>query len=88
VSAVRPAVRPGGLGQLRESTVRLFSPEKTIADCFKYRNEIGLDVAIESLRAYKEKKPTQRMPPYKMPYPPTGLFSRRVFLFIWPNWPH
>ena len=33
--------------------VRIYSPEKTIADCFKYRNKIGLDVAIEALRAYR-----------------------------------
>ena len=31
-------------------TVRLFSPAKTVADLFKYRNKIGLDVALESLR--------------------------------------
>jgi predicted transcriptional regulator of viral defense system len=31
-------------------TVRVFSAAKTVADCFKYRNKIGLDVAIESLR--------------------------------------
>ena len=30
--------------------VRITSPSKTIADCFKYRNKIGLDVAIEALR--------------------------------------
>ena len=30
--------------------VRIYSPAKTVADCFKYRNKIGLDVAIESLR--------------------------------------
>src|SRR5581483_9977497 len=34
--------------------VMIFSPEKTIADCFKYRNKIGLDIAIEALRAYRE----------------------------------
>lgn len=32
--------------------VRIFSPEKTIADCFKYRNKIGLDLALEALRLY------------------------------------
>jgi predicted transcriptional regulator of viral defense system len=37
--------------------VRLYSPEKTIADCFKYRNKIGLDVAIEALRIYRERTP-------------------------------
>ncbi len=35
--------------------VRMYSPEKSIADCFKYRNKIGLDVAIEALRTYRER---------------------------------
>lgn len=30
--------------------VKVYSPAKTVADCFKYRNKIGLDVAIEALR--------------------------------------
>ena len=30
--------------------VLIYSPAKTIADCFKYRNKIGLDVAVEALR--------------------------------------
>lgn len=30
--------------------VKLYSPAKTVADCFKYRNKIGIEVAIESLR--------------------------------------
>jgi predicted transcriptional regulator of viral defense system len=42
--------------------VRVYSPEKTIADCFKYRNKIGLDVAIEALRNYRERK---RKPDFK-----------------------
>lgn len=32
--------------------VRVFSAEKTLADCFKFRNKIGLDVAVEALRMY------------------------------------
>lgn len=36
--------------------VRIYTPAKTIADCFKYRNKIGLDVAIEALReGWREK---------------------------------
>lgn len=35
--------------------LRVYSPEKTIADCFKYRNKIGLDVAIEALRTYRQR---------------------------------
>ncbi len=31
-------------------SVRIYSAAKTIADCFKYRNKIGLDVALEALR--------------------------------------
>lgn len=30
--------------------VRIYSPAKTVVDCFKYRNKIGVDVAIEALR--------------------------------------
>ena len=30
--------------------IHIYSPEKTVVDCFKYRNKIGLDVAIEALR--------------------------------------
>ncbi len=30
--------------------VRIYSPAKTVADCFKFRNKIGLGVAIEALR--------------------------------------
>ena len=31
-------------------TVRIYGPAKTVADCFKYRNKIGLDIALEALR--------------------------------------
>jgi hypothetical protein len=30
--------------------VRIYSPAKTVADCFKFRNKIGLEIAIEALR--------------------------------------
>lgn len=32
--------------------MNIFSPEKTIADCFKYRNRLGTDLAIEGLKKY------------------------------------
>lgn len=39
--------------------VRIYSPAKTVADCFKYRNKIGMDVAIEALRdALRKRKAT------------------------------
>ncbi len=31
-------------------TFRIFNKSKTIADCFKFRNSVGLDVALEALR--------------------------------------
>ncbi len=32
--------------------VPIYNPAKTVADCFKYRHKIGLDVALEALREY------------------------------------
>ena len=31
-------------------TLRVYSLAKTVTDCFKYRNKIGIDVALEALR--------------------------------------
>jgi predicted transcriptional regulator of viral defense system len=43
------------------ATVSVYSPAKTIADCFKYRHKIGLDVAIEALReCRRERRCTER----------------------------
>lgn len=36
--------------------VRIYNPEKTLADCFKFRNKIGLDTAVEALRFYREQQ--------------------------------
>ncbi len=36
--------------------VRVYSREKTIADCFRYRNKIGLDTCLEALRLYKQQR--------------------------------
>ncbi len=39
--------------------IRVYTPAKTVADCFKYRNKIGLDVALEALRdCYRQRKAT------------------------------
>jgi len=32
--------------------LRVYSAAKTVADCFKFRNKIGIDVALEALREY------------------------------------
>lgn len=40
-------------------TVRVYSAAKTVADCFKFRNKIGLDIAIETLKdCLRQKKAT------------------------------
>ncbi len=36
--------------------VRICSPERTLADCFKYRNKIGFDVALEALKLYRARR--------------------------------
>ncbi len=36
--------------------VKVYSAEKTLADCFKFRNKIGMDVAIEALKFYRLRK--------------------------------
>jgi predicted transcriptional regulator of viral defense system len=39
------------------TTVRVFCIAKTVADCFKFRNKIGIDVALEALReAWQERR--------------------------------
>lgn len=35
--------------------VRIYSAEKTLADCFKFRNKVGIDVAIEALNLYRQR---------------------------------
>jgi predicted transcriptional regulator of viral defense system len=34
-------------------TVKVYSREKTLADCFKHRGEVGLDTVLEAVRMYK-----------------------------------
>lgn len=58
---VQPALRPVRMSgpalaegieerKIEGVTVRVFNAAKTVADCFKYRNKIGIDVALEALR--------------------------------------
>jgi predicted transcriptional regulator of viral defense system len=45
--------------QVEGVPVRVYSAAKTVADCFKFRNKIGLDVAIEALKdCLRQKKAT------------------------------
>lgn len=38
--------------------VKVYTPAKTVADCFKYRNKIGTDVALEALKDVRRKRLT------------------------------
>lgn len=37
-------------------TLRVYGAAKTVADCFKHRNKIGLDVALEALKEVRAKR--------------------------------
>ena len=37
-------------------SIQTYNPEKTIADCFKFRNKIGKNIALEALAFYKKRK--------------------------------
>ena len=44
--------------EMSGTQVAIYSPEKTLADCFKYRNRIiGMDTALEALHLYREQMP-------------------------------
>ena len=42
--------------ELDGAPVRIYDPEKTLVDCFRYRNQIGMDVALEALRLWRERR--------------------------------
>jgi predicted transcriptional regulator of viral defense system len=43
--------------QVEGVTVRVYCPAKTVADCFKFRSKVGLDVALEALRDHRRAYP-------------------------------
>jgi predicted transcriptional regulator of viral defense system len=36
--------------------IKIYNPEKTLADCFKFRNKIGMEVVLEALKLYKSRQ--------------------------------
>lgn len=40
--------------------IKIYVPEKTLTDCFKFRNKYGLDIAIDALRRYFEQPAKQQ----------------------------
>ncbi|MEP7301657.1 MAG: hypothetical protein ABI699_09020 [Caldimonas sp.] len=56
---LRGAAYADGIEAVMEegSAIRVYSIEKTVADCFKFRHKIGLDVALEALKdAWAQRK--------------------------------
>ena len=47
------------LHQIDGVNIRIYSAEKTLADCFKFRNKIGMDIVLEALKLYKSRKTFQ-----------------------------
>lgn len=47
-----------GIDEIRIEShkIRIYYPEKTICDCFRYRNKLGLDMAKEGLSEYLKRK--------------------------------
>ncbi len=44
------------------TSIQIYSAEKTLADCFKYRNKIGMDTVLEALTLYRDHhKPKPRI---------------------------
>lgn len=43
------------LEKIDAQEVPIFNPAKTIADCFKFRQKIGMDVVLEALKLYKQR---------------------------------
>lgn len=39
--------------QIDGVSIKIYNPEKTLTDCFKFRNKIGMDVVLEALKRYK-----------------------------------
>jgi len=37
-------------------SIKIYSPEKTLVDCFKYRNKIGMDIVLEAIKLYRIRK--------------------------------
>ena len=42
--------------RIEQVPVRVYGVAKTVVDCFKYRNKIGLDVAMEALRESRRER--------------------------------
>jgi predicted transcriptional regulator of viral defense system len=58
IHQLAPAIYAAGVTTIAVSgtALRVYSPEKTLADCFRFRNHIGMDVMLEALRMYRSRR--------------------------------
>jgi len=42
--------------ELDGALVRIYDPEKTLVDCFRYRNQLGMDVVLEAIRFWRARR--------------------------------
>jgi predicted transcriptional regulator of viral defense system len=42
--------------QIDGVSIRIYNSEKTLVDCFKFRNKIGMEVVLEALKLYRERQ--------------------------------
>jgi len=42
--------------KIKSHEIRIYGPEKTICDCFRYRNKLGIDITKEGLSEYLKRK--------------------------------
>jgi hypothetical protein len=40
-------------------SLKIYSAARTVVDCFKFRNKLGLDIALEALRLARRRKRVQ-----------------------------
>lgn len=60
--------------QIDKVETRIFEPAKTIVDCFRYRDEVGIDIALEALRNGIRRKKVR----------PDDVVAYAKYLRIWP----
>jgi predicted transcriptional regulator of viral defense system len=58
VIRLRPASLQVGVEMHRVDgmTLRVFAPAKTVADCFQFRGQVGLDTALSALKALRRRR--------------------------------
>lgn len=57
---------------------RITSPSKTVADCFRFRSQVGLEVALEALRDFVRQSHERRGPEYTLSHLSEAMRACRV----------